>query len=351
MDNNMLPKNSIPAIGVKLKNEMTQDDDQYVAGDARVNEQPLLAAHHTLFVREHNRIATKLSQMFPCFKDEQSFQYARKIVSAQIQYITYEHYIPALLGEGALPAYKGFDKSVDPSIQNFFSTVAFRFGHSQVPNNFKVLLSKDQAHSEDNMPLKKTFFDPAFLNRVGIEPLLLGATHQLAEAVDTVVVDALRNSLFEKHTGGMDLVAMNIQRARDHGIPLYCDARELYGLNRPTKWSDLTSDRALQALLQKVYNSVCEVEAFVGCLAEDRVPGTEVGSLLLAALVQQFTKLRDGDRFFYKTLEFPGALAELAEVREIREKTMKLQHIFVRNAVPKSKISLDDFAPNIFFTQ
>lgn len=347
----MLPKNSIQAIGVKLKNEMTQEDDQYAAGDARVNEQPLLAAHHTLFVREHNRIASKLSGMFPCFKDEQSFQYARKIVSAQMQYITYEHYIPALLGQGALPVYKGFDKSVDPSIQNFFSTVAFRFGHSQVPNSFKVLVSRNQAHSEDNMLLKNTFFDPAFLNRVGIEPLLLGGTHQLAEAVDTVVVDALRNNLFEKLTGGMDLVAMNIQRSRDHGIPLYCDARELYGLNRPTQWSDLTSDTSLQALLQKVYSSVCEVEAFVGCLAEDRVSGTEVGPLLRAALIEQFSRLRDGDRFFYETLEFPGALADLDEVKELREKTLKLQHIVVRNAVPESRISLDDFAPNVFFTQ
>lgn len=345
----MLPKNSVPAIGVKLKNEMTQNDDQYVAGDARVNEQPLLAAHHTVFVREHNRIASKLTALFPCFKDEQAFQYARKIVSAQMQYITYEHYIPALLGNGALPAYKGFNSSVDPSIENFFSTVAFRFGHSQVPNTFKVLTSRNQAHPEDNMELKKTFFDPAFLNRVGLEPVLLGATHQLAEAVDTVVVDALRNHLFENHGGGMDLVAMNLQRARDHGIPLYCDARELYGLKRPTQWSDLTKDESVQSLLQKVYSSVCAVEAFVGCLAEDRVPGGEVGPLLRAALTQQFTKLRDGDRFFYETLEFPGALADLPEVKELRNKTLRLQHIFVRNAVPGSRLSLADFAPNVFF--
>jgi hypothetical protein len=41
------------------------------------------------------------------------------------------------------------------------------------------------------------------------------------------------------------------------------------------------------------------VDAFVGMSAERHVPGTEMGELELAMWREQFTRLRDGDRFFY----------------------------------------------------
>jgi hypothetical protein len=41
------------------------------------------------------------------------------------------------------------------------------------------------------------------------------------------------------------------------------------------------------------------VDAFVGALAEDHAPGADIGPLTKAVLVDQFTHLRDGDRFFY----------------------------------------------------
>jgi peroxidase len=37
----------------------------------------------------------------------------------------------------------------------------------------------------------------------------------------------------------------------------------------------------------------------VGALSEDRLEGANVGELIKAGLVDQFTRLRDGDRFFY----------------------------------------------------
>ena len=70
----------------------------YVSGDPRAQENPPLAVIHTLFLREHNRIARELGKINQQWDDETIFQEARRIVIAEIQHITYTEYLPILLG-------------------------------------------------------------------------------------------------------------------------------------------------------------------------------------------------------------------------------------------------------------
>ena len=70
-----------------------------VSGDFRVNEQPNLAVMHTLWMREHNRIARKLKSLQPSWDDETVYQESRRIVGAEMQHITYNEWLPIILGK------------------------------------------------------------------------------------------------------------------------------------------------------------------------------------------------------------------------------------------------------------
>lgn len=72
-----------------------------------MTEQPLLTVQHTLWVREHNRVANKLFEKFGTSKsDEYYYQQARRIVIAEFQHITYQEYLQVLLGK--IPVLKRF---------------------------------------------------------------------------------------------------------------------------------------------------------------------------------------------------------------------------------------------------
>ena len=117
-----------------------------IVGDVRVNEQLNLIVMHTIWMREHNRVARFLSKLNPFWDEERIFQEARRIVVAEYQHIIYKEWLPSVLGNnymttyGLWPLSKGFSANYmdtfDPRITNEFATAAFRFGHSLIPNSF-----------------------------------------------------------------------------------------------------------------------------------------------------------------------------------------------------------------------
>ncbi|MEV6155466.1 peroxidase family protein [Nonomuraea sp. NPDC052129] len=149
--------------------------------------------------------------------------------------------------------------------------------------------------------------------------------------------------------GVVDLGAIDTERARDHGLPSYNELRQAYGLAPRTSFTAITGEatdvfptdpvltpgneindpdslthtqlfnidgapltvgdenagtRSVRrtttaARLRAIYGNVNNVDAFVGMVAEQHVPGTEFGELQRAIWTKQFQALRDGDRFFY----------------------------------------------------
>ena len=68
-------------------------------GDSRVNQLIGLTAMQTIWHREHNRVADELARVNPRWDDERTFQEARRVVIAELQHITYNEYLPILLGK------------------------------------------------------------------------------------------------------------------------------------------------------------------------------------------------------------------------------------------------------------
>jgi hypothetical protein len=354
-----------------------------VAGDVRANENTGLTSIQTLFAREHNRIADSLPDTLSA---ETRFQIARRVVGAEIQYITYREFLPAI--GVPLPSYSGYKPSVDPSIVNEFATTGFR-AHSMVHGEFEPTFEggaftlaqlggfaargaqvevNDDASVTVVIPLGLAFGNPDLVKQLDLGPLL-GSLAETEYRNDEQIDNALRSVLFQIprptttdpsacHEPGPnpacfsnvgDVGALDVQRARDHGIPTYNQLRALYGLAPIRSFTQLTGEETdefprtdefpqgldidnstimdfvsltdaegnpvelgdpegavtgvrrttLAARLKALYGSVDKVDGFVGMISEPHIPGSELGPLQRAMWRRQFAALRDGDRFFY----------------------------------------------------
>jgi len=279
-------------------------DGNFMAGDIRANEQQQLTTMHTVLAREHNRIADTLSAVNPDWSGERVYQESRSLVGAQIQAITYNDWLPSLLGEGGIGAYSGYDDSVNAGMTTEFSTCAFRFCHSMIPDELERLAENGDPIAKGHLQLRDGFFSPEeFLEAGGTDPLLRGLAAQDAMAVDAAVSAELRNFLNAGDGEDSDLLARNIARGRDVGLADYNLLRAAYGLEPVESWSDLTDDPVLAAELEALYGSSLDgLDPFIGALAENALDGALVGALNAAIIGDQFSRLRSGDRFWYERM-------------------------------------------------
>lgn len=278
-----------------LDNAMSTSSAFFVAGDVRANENIALLGMHTIFIREHNRLCDIIgSNSAFTGKDELIYQKARRIICGMMQKITYTEYLPALLGSFSIDS--TYDETIDPSIMTEFSTVGYRFGHTMLSSNLQV-----GADSSSTVQLRNVFFNPSYAQSNGVNNILLGASKKRMQEIDGIIVEDVRSFLFGAPTSTtmLDLASLNIQRGRDHGIPDYNTVRVAYGLSRLSSFSQIPTTSANITKLESLYDDVNSIDPWVGAIVETHVSGKAVGPLINAILTDQFTRLRDGDRFWY----------------------------------------------------
>lgn len=324
---NLLPKNTI---GLTNRGGDTRAD-LFLAGDVRANENLGLTVVHTLWMREHNYWADHIRDSNADLSGDEVFAMARIIVEAENQKIVYDEFLPALLGENAIPTYKGYRSDVDGRLENVVSACAYRIGHSMVGSD----LLKDYGNGTvDKLPLEDAFFAPVQIE-TGIDPFLRGLATNVCQEVDPFLVPALRNHLFSNQ---FDLVALNIERARDHGIPDFNSIRASIGLEAFNNFDDFMFSQELAS----VYSDTNQIDCWIGMNAEPRIDGLMVGETQQQVLARNFAAIRDGDVNFYKnSITDPDLLALIEETT--------LADVIRRNSDAPN--SLDDISSNVFFVQ
>ncbi|XP_076063497.1 salivary peroxidase/catechol oxidase-like [Oratosquilla oratoria] len=303
----------------------------FLAGDNRVNEQPGLTVIHTIWVREHNRLVTEMARLNPHWAGETLFQETRRILVAEIQHIIYNEWLPIIVGpryaqsRSLLPLRRGFsqdyDASVNPNILNEFATVAFRFGHTLVQGMLRLF--DRSGRTSEVLQLRDNFNTPTHLYTPGkLDEFLRGLASQRAQRFDNFVTRELTNHLFqmENHGFGMDLVALNIQRGRDHGVAPYNELRAACGLPRATDFKDLHDviPPHVVSIFASLYRHVDDIDPFIAGIAETPVEGSLLGPTFRCIVGDQFIRLKRGDRFFYDNAGLPTSFTE-AQLHEIRK--------------------------------
>ncbi len=353
------------------------DETEFISGDVRSNEQPGLTSIHTLLLREHNLIADKvafhldagddeaLNQAYIQFRDEYVpslgldfepteqqirgefiYEASRAIIGAKSQVITYKEFLPLLIGnEGAEDLEVLDPERLDPRLSVEFSGAAFRLGHTLISDQLRTI---DNDGLEE-ITLSDAFFNPSLISEGGVDKFLIGLNYQESNDIDNRVIDSVRNALFgPPGSGGQDLVAINLQRGRDLGIPSYVEVYEsLFPDATPIEtFDDLIPlfGEEVTALFAEAYDNVDQIDLWLGGIAEIAGDhGGLLGPTFSAIIEDQFARLRDYDRFFYtdQLADPESFLSIVANAVDIDVENIRLADI-IRNHVGNPELVPDD---------
>jgi len=246
-----------------------------------------------------------------------------------------------LLGHPNLDPYAGYNSSVDPNVDFMFNSVALRYGHTQV-NDITWRLNEDRTFAAGgNISLKLSFFQPAILLNEGCSPIFRGLNAKAHNSPEVNLVDTLQDFLFAKAGSfGNDLIATNMRRARETGLPNYNTARQIYGLPPMTDFSFT----GYPTLFENAYGTTDPTNCdpwMCGILENGPTPDGELGDLFYNIVKRQFQRTRDSDRFWYSNNQFSSL--EYSQLNQTR-----LVDIILRNSnVQQLKCSIFEVPNNI----
>ncbi|VDP08312.1 unnamed protein product [Heligmosomoides polygyrus] len=205
----------------------------FTTGDFRNSLHPGLIPLHTIYIKEHNRIAAQFYQHNPSWSDEQIFQEARRVNIAQYQHQVYAEYLPLVVGNKLMddfrlrPLRSGFGTDYSPkasaALTAEFAAAAYRFGHGLVRKDFPRV-SNNNMTAGTTVDLGSNIFyaDSHYaINQGGEASFVEGMMHCPVMKADNEFSFPIRNQLFEirgSPGSGLDLVAVNIMRGRDVGL-------------------------------------------------------------------------------------------------------------------------------------
>ncbi|XP_039744178.1 dual oxidase 1 isoform X2 [Pteropus medius] len=327
----------------------------YAFGAERGNREPFLQALGLLWFRYHNLCARRLAREHPHWGDEELFQHARKRVIATYQNIALYEWLPSFLRKMP-PEYAGYRPFLDPSISPEFLAASEQFFSTMVPPgvymrnascHFQGIIDQNSSVSRA-LRVCNSYWSrehPNLQRAEDVDALLLGMASQIAEREDHVVVEDVRDfwpgTLKFSRT---DHLASCLQRSRDLGLPSYTKARAALGLPPVTRWQDINpalsqSDGTVLEATAALYNQdLSLLELLPGGLLESH---GDPGPLFSTIVLDQFVRLRDGDRYWFENTR--NGLFSKEEVAEIRNTSLWDVLVTVTN------VDRNALQPNVFF--
>ena len=245
----------------------------------------------------------------------------------------------------------------------FYTDVPDDFGNSSEIRTIHGFLNasvnaariESDAYSED-APLDhfavrtcNSFWNPQVtVAATNVDAFYLGMSSQATEREDTIITPDLRGKVFGPlDFTRRDLMAVNMQRARDHGLPTYNAARDAYGLRRIEKFEEINplygiDETVTQNIenLRAVYNDEIDRCDIWACGLAETIPSdgplgelSGPGVLFTEVLFDQFMRIRHGDRFWYENYRFNGLFTqeEFDMIKSIRVKDLIIQTTHIRD--------------------
>ena len=117
-----------------------------------------------------------------------------------------------------------------------------RIGHTLIPSVIQTFNAVTR-QAKEVLDLQDVFSDGDILRRTNAaDEIIKGLTIQASESYDNNFSDDVTDNLFDDGDFGLDLIAINMQRGRDHGIPGYVEYRSVCGLGRAESFDDLSTN-------------------------------------------------------------------------------------------------------------
>uniref|UniRef100_A0A8C0R5N9 NAD(P)H oxidase (H2O2-forming) n=1 Tax=Canis lupus dingo TaxID=286419 RepID=A0A8C0R5N9_CANLU len=320
----------------------------YAFGAERGNRDPFLQALGLLWFRYHNLCAQRLARQHPHWGDEELFQHARKRVIATYQNIALYEWLPSFL-QRAPVKYAGEGPELLPDFRTPWpqSSLPFYLHFRNASCHFQEVINRNSSISRA-LRVCNSYWSrkhPNLRRAEDVDALLLGMASQIAEREDHVVVEDVLDfwpgSLKFSRT---DHVAGCLQRGRDLGLPSYTKARAALGLPPITRWQDINpalsqnNHTVLEATAALYNQDLSQLELLPGGLLESH---GDPGPLFSAIVLNQFVRLRDGDRYWFENTR--NGLFSEEEIAEIRNTSLRDVLVAVTNMNPST------LQPNVFF--
>jgi prostaglandin-endoperoxide synthase 2 len=240
----------------------------FAFGGDRANASPQITMMNTLFLREHNRLAAIIEAANTDWDDEHVFEVARNVNIVLFVKLVVEEYINHIT-----PFAPAIKFVADPA-------VAWNASWNKpnwITSEFS-LLYRWHSLMPDNINWDGNDY-PVFESIMNNNPLIDGGLEKAF--VDMSAQPAGEIGAFNTSASILSFELKAIEQGRICELASYSDYREYVSLSRPRSFSDVSSNPKVVEFLENAYESVDDIEFYIGLFAEDLLNRSPLPELLL----------------------------------------------------------------------